>query len=145
MAVNRVRYEQDLVAWAEEQASLLRSGELEELDREHLAEEIEGLSSSERRELRRRLARLLQHLLKLRFRPELRSRSWATTIQVQRDEIKVMLDDSPSLGARLPDMLPMAFRLARGWAQRETGILNMLQDCAWSVDQILTDDFLPES
>ena len=38
--MNRVRYEDDLVARAEEQASLPRAGELAGLDREHLAEEI---------------------------------------------------------------------------------------------------------
>lgn len=34
-------YEKDVVAWAQEQAELLRSGQLSALDIEHLAEEIE--------------------------------------------------------------------------------------------------------
>ena len=42
-----VRYEDDVVAWAAEQAKLLREGQLEQLDIEHLAEEIEDVGKSE--------------------------------------------------------------------------------------------------
>ncbi|MFT0727545.1 DUF29 family protein, partial [Synechococcus sp. F70.1] len=44
-------YERDFYAWTQEQAALLRSGQLERLDRVHLAEEIEALGRQERREL----------------------------------------------------------------------------------------------
>ena len=50
--VTQIRYDQDIVAWAHEQALLLRSGQLSAIDAEHLAEEIEAVSASERRELR---------------------------------------------------------------------------------------------
>ncbi len=52
---NRVGYEEDFSAWADDQARLIRAGDFAALDLEHLAEEIEGLSISERRELRSRL------------------------------------------------------------------------------------------
>lgn len=48
-----VRYEDDVVAWAAEQAKLLREGQLEQLDIEHLAEEIEDVGKSEQRVRRR--------------------------------------------------------------------------------------------
>ncbi len=137
-------YEQDLVAWTEEQAELLRAGKLRELDTEHLAEEIESLGSSERRELRNRFARLLQHLLKWQFQPELRSRSWATTIRVQRDELAGVLEDSPSLRATLPPLLPRAYDLGRGWALQETGLLDLPEICPWTVEEALAADFLPQ-
>ena len=66
----QIRYEQDIVAWAHGQAKLLREGRLDALDLEHLAEEIETMSASEKRELKNRFAMLLQHLLKWEFQPD---------------------------------------------------------------------------
>jgi len=62
-----IRYEQDVVAWANEQARLLRAKRFDLLDLEHLAEEIEDVGKSEQRELANRMAVLLGHLLKWRF------------------------------------------------------------------------------
>ena len=59
-------YHQDIIAWAEEQARLLRAGRLDGLDLEHLAEEIEDVGKSEQRELANRMALLMAHLLKWR-------------------------------------------------------------------------------
>lgn len=137
-------YDRDFVAWTEQQASLLRSNDLSALDREHLAEVIESVGASERRELRRRLARLLQHLLKWRYQPELRSRSWSTTIRAHRDELAAILDDSPSLRPTLPDVLARAYPLARGWALEETGLLALPEACPWAVEQVYSPDFLPD-
>ena len=62
-------YEQDFVRWAETQAAALRdaarSGANLPLDWDNLIEEVESLGRSERRELERRLAAVLEPLLKL--------------------------------------------------------------------------------
>ena len=137
-------YDRDFVAWTEQQAALLRSNDLSALDREHLAEEIESVGASERRELRRRLARLLQHLLKWKYQPELRSRSWSATIRAQRHELVAILDDSPSLRPTLPDVLARAYGPARNWALDETGLLALLEACPWGIEQVLAADFLPD-
>ena len=39
-------YEKDVVAWAMEQAALLRAGKLSAIDIEHIAEEIEGMAGA---------------------------------------------------------------------------------------------------
>ncbi len=62
-------YDRDFYAWANEQASLLRSGRVAEADIEHIAEEIETMGRSEKRELVNRLTVLLLHLLKWQFQP----------------------------------------------------------------------------
>ncbi len=142
--MNADLYERDFLAWTEQQAALLRAGELSEIDARHLAEEIESVGASERREVRRRLARLLQHLLKWQYQPEYRSRSWSTTILRQRNELAAVLDDSPSLRAALPAVLPGAFRLGHGWAIQETGLLELPETCPWSIEQVMSDQFLPE-
>jgi uncharacterized protein DUF29 len=137
-------YDQDFVAWTEEQAALLRGNDLSGIDREHLAEEIESVGASERREMRHRLARLLQHLLKWTYQPDHRSRSWSATIHVQRDELVALLDDSPSLRATLPDVLPRAYELGRRWALDETGLLALPDSCPWTAEQVISTRFLPD-
>ncbi len=49
-------YEHDVIAWANEQARLLRSGQFAALDIEHLAEEIKAVGKLEQRERVNRLA-----------------------------------------------------------------------------------------
>ena len=61
---NAPLYEDDFVAWLEDQAGRARRGETEDLDLENIAEELEGMARSDRREIRSRLALLLTHLLK---------------------------------------------------------------------------------
>lgn len=62
-------YEADYAQWCAEQGALLREGRLSDLDRENLAEEIESLGRSDKREIRSRLGNLLLHLLKWQFNP----------------------------------------------------------------------------
>lgn len=70
-------YEQDVAAWAEQQAALIRAGQFERLDLVHIAEEIEDVGKSEQRELANRMAVLLAHLLKWQFQPERQSCPWS--------------------------------------------------------------------
>jgi Domain of unknown function DUF29 len=69
-------YVRAFYAWTNEQSALLRAGKLGQADLEHIAEEIESMGKTEKRELISRLTVLLLHLLKWRFQPELRSTSW---------------------------------------------------------------------
>ena len=50
-------YDQDFYAWANEQAALLRAGKLSEADIEHIADAVESLGKTEKRELVSRLRR----------------------------------------------------------------------------------------
>jgi hypothetical protein len=95
-------YEADFVLWAETQAVALRraadAGSNLPLDWYNLAEEIESLGRSQRRELKSRLANLIEHLLKLEFSSASRPRAgWLETIGRERREIELLLEDSPSL------------------------------------------------
>ena len=138
-------YDDDVVTWSERQAELLRrraAGELVndgEIDWRNIAEEIEAVGRSERRELRNRLARLLQHLLKWQFQPEHRSRSWRTTIVGQRREIEALLADNPSLRATLTNVLTDAYPAGRADALDETGLLDLPRASPFTVEQALCD------
>lgn len=138
-------YHTDVVAWANEQARLLRAGRLDRLDIEHIAEEIEDVGKSEQRELASRMAILLAHLLKWRFQSERRGASWETTIRTQRASIGRRVQRTPSLAASLydPDWWADAWDDALDIATRETGIPDLPRSCPWTLDQVLEEGWLP--
>ena len=93
-------YERDFVLWTAEQAAALRRAMDSNLplDWETLAEEIESLGRSDRRELRSQITRVLRHLLKLKVSRAIEPRAgWRGTIDEARDEIAGLFEDSPSL------------------------------------------------
>jgi hypothetical protein len=143
-------YDDDILLWSEHQADLLRrtaAGERvnsAELDWPNIAEEIEAVGRSQRREVRNRLARLCQHLLKWAFQPELRSRSWRATIVTQRHELQSVLLDSPSLVPFVAEALPNAYQTGRIWAEQETGLMHLPEaPCPWAAAEVLASDFYP--
>lgn len=138
-------YDQDFYAWANEQAGLLRAGKLTQADIEHIAEEIESMGKSEKRELVNRLSVLLMHLLKWQFQPTARSTSWRLTIEEQRDRLVDHLADNPSLKATIETSIVTAQRLAILGAARETGldVGTFPTLCPWSFEQIIASDFWP--
>lgn len=77
-------YETDVAAWATEQASFLRAGRLNQLDLAHIEEEIEDVAKSEQRELARRMAELLMHLIRWQSQPSKRSAGWTLALTAQR-------------------------------------------------------------
>jgi hypothetical protein len=139
-------YERDFYAWAMEQASLLRAGNLTAADIEHIAEEIDSMGRTEKRELVSRLAVLLQHLLKWQFQPGLRSKSWRYSIIVQRRDLTRHLADNPSLKAKLDEAIEDAYGNARYGAAGETELPEQVfpLDCPWSFQQMMDPEFWPE-
>jgi hypothetical protein len=139
-------YDRDFYAWANEQAALLRAGKLAQADLEHIAEEIESMGKTEKRELVSRLTVLLLHLLKWRFQPEFRSRSWRLSVQEQRLQVASHLADNPSMKALLAAAIADSYRLAVIGAQRETelGAETFPMSCPWSFEQMMNDDFWPD-
>lgn len=140
-------YETDVIAWANEQAALLRSGQLSALDIENIAEEILDVGKSEQREFESRMAVLLAHLLKWQFQPERRGTSWEATIHTQRNSIRRRLRKTPSLKASLddPDWRDDAWDDAVDAASKETGLAytHFPKACPWPTHEILSDDWFP--
>jgi len=143
-----ISYEQDVIAWANEQARLIRAGRFDLLDLEHIAEEIEDVGKSEQRELESRMAVLLAHLLKWQFQPERRGSSWQITIRGQRNMVCKRISKTPSLKYTLQD----GDWWSEAWfdgvtqASKETGLEfdTFPEDCPWTPEQILDQAFLPE-
>src|SRR6266481_6535391 len=96
-------YDEDFVRWTEQQAAGLRraqssagaGGSNLPLDWENLAEEIESLGKSDRRELTSQVRRILRHLLKLEASPAIQPQpGWRATIIDARREIAGIWRDS---------------------------------------------------
>ncbi|PWB82504.1 MAG: DUF29 domain-containing protein [Methylocystaceae bacterium] len=138
-------YETDFYAWANEQAALLRAGKLSAADIENIAEEIESMGRSEKRELVSRLTVLLLHLLKWRFQPEKRGPSWEASISVQRNRLVRHLDDNPSLKPHIPKASSDAYRDAVLDAVAETNLPKSTfpGQCPWSFEQMVDAEFWP--
>ncbi|MFI3120632.1 MAG: DUF29 domain-containing protein [Methylococcaceae bacterium] len=143
-----VDYEADIVAWANEQAWLVRNKKFELLDIEHIAEEIEDVGKSEQRELASRMAVLLCHLLKWQYQPARQGASWQATIRTQRERIRHRLNKTPSLKSCLKDAewWADAWGDARDAAEKETGISyeKFPEQCPWTVENILADNWFPQ-
>jgi hypothetical protein len=138
-------YERDFYAWANEQAALLRANQLGQADIEHIAEEIESMGRSEKRELVSRLIVLLLHLLKWQYQPELRGTSWRSSIRVQRISIESHIQDNPSLKAVLPAAIAEAYRVAKIEAEDQTNLpeATFPVACPWTFGQMADEDFWP--
>ncbi len=139
-------YDGDFYAWTQQQAALLREGSFGELDAEHLAEEVESMGRSERRELVSRLAVLLAHLLKWQHQPSLRSTSWQLTILEQRAQVEELLEENPSFRPQFDQSVMRAYRFAQIKAARETGLAveTFSPACPYSAYEILDAAWLPE-
>ena len=140
-----VLYNTDFHAWTREQAALLKSGRLAEIDMNHLIEEIESMGKNERRELKSRLVILIMHLLKWQMQPERQSNSWRATIETQRFQISELLEDSPSLKGELKEFINAAYPKAKRLAILETGLIRdpFPSECPFPMDDILREGFYP--
>jgi len=149
MSTNAALYEQDFYQWTQEQAALLREGAWHDLDVANLVEEVESLGISQKHALGSRLKNLVMHLLKWRYQPAGRQlgSSWHTSINNQRVEIELLLENNPSFKPHLADLLYERYPKARKHASSETGLplTTFPPTCPWTVEQILDDDFWPEA
>jgi hypothetical protein len=141
-------YEDDAIAWAEQQAALLRAGRWELLDIDNIAEELEDVGKSEKRELRHRMAVLVEHLIKWRWQPGQRGSSWLTTIRVRRIDIQKLMRKMPSLKNMMSDseFADEVWRDAVVLALKEAeGEIDNLPDSnPWTLHQAMLADFLPD-
>jgi hypothetical protein len=161
-------YDQDFFAWGFAQARALRAARdailqadlrspklrqaLGALDWENLAEEIEGLARRDRRELTSRVITIMEHLLKLQFSPAGEPRAaWAHTVRRERDEVREILRDSPSLRREVVATITrkqgdvvrhtLDDLIARGEITRAAATTALAT--GFSEDQVL-DDWIPE-
>ena len=161
MLTNTDLYQTDFAAWCEQTAALLRACQWGEIDLDALAEEVESLAKSQRRELANRPTVLVMHLLKWQVQPQRRElgHSWASTIQTQRDALATLLDENRHLHPQVDDVLRRIYPRARqraieemapGWPRLRV-VVSQPQSlppeppptCPWTAAQVLDLTFWP--
>lgn len=137
------RYEGDFFAWCEEQARVLRARQLDQIDVDNIAEEIESLGLAIKREIKNRAQTLNTLLLRWRQQPELRGRGWLSTLERQREVIRELIEECPSLEDFARDAIAATYDDARSDADLEAGPLGFPEIPPYSPEQALTPEFLP--
>jgi hypothetical protein len=115
VATNTDVYATDFYTWCLTTAELVRTGQWDAIDPEALAEELESLGKSQKRELEHRLEGLVMHLLKWEHQPGRRQEghSWYSTIREHRSQIARLLRDNPSLKPQVVPILAEVYQEAR--------------------------------
>jgi hypothetical protein len=145
---NKAHYATNVAAWSVEQAKLLRGGDFDALDIEHIVEEIEDVGKSEQRELERRMALLLAELLRWQYQFARRDENWRRIIQEQRKALARRLGTVPGLLADLQneewwaDAWGNALIASAGVA--EIPFAELPHTCPWSEEQVFSVGFFPD-
>ena len=148
-------YDRDVVAWTEQQAARLRDAAGTRpnppVDWVCVAEEIDSLGKSDRRELRSHLTVIVEHLLKLRHSPAREPRvKWTETVLRARIGIGVLLADGLSLAHGMDEVFAkasgdgakLAGRSLDAHGKTETQPLSrLLAEHGFMLDQVLGDWF----
>lgn len=139
----KLLYESDFYHWTVDQVQSLRLGKLDRLDLKNLAEEIESLGNQQRSELENRLAILLGHILKWDLQPDLRGKSWRSTIREQRRQIQKLIIKNPSLKPYLEEAMAEGYESALDLVVRETPLdyKDLPQVCPYTITQVFDANF----
>jgi len=146
VATLQTLYETDFYAWAMKTAELIRQGRIHEIAWGQVAEELEDMGRSERREMAARLEKLSAHLLKWALRSKRRSTSWRRTMNEQRAELERLFEDNPSLRQLAPATLEKEYRRAVREASDETGLPPdaFPSRYPFNLDEALSEDYWPD-
>jgi len=140
-------YDLDFVEWTEQQAAALRARPLDvnALDAERLAEEIEDMGREHIRKVSSFLMQMLVHLLKLHLDQSSPSaQKWFN--EALRFQAKAVLALSPGIKQRLD--IGKIWRLAKSGAtlkleQYDVTVPDLPQNCPLSLDEMLRENFDP--
>jgi hypothetical protein len=141
-------YDLDFFEWTQQQAAALRSRplDLDALDTERLAEEIEDMGRDQIRRTTSFLVQMLVHLLELHLDPDAPAApGWLK--EVLRFQVDAVLSASPGIKQRLD--LDKIWRLARRGAtvklaKHAVAAPNLPEACPLSIDAMLDIDFDPK-
>jgi Domain of unknown function DUF29 len=143
-------YDEDFYAWTQWQAELLRRLPAvgNELDLEHIAEEIEDLGRGDLRAARSLCQHIIEHFLKLEYSGrEEPADHWRDEIVEWRLQLEQILTRSIEAKLDLPACYRAALRLVRRLERDIPGLMNRLPaGCPYTFEQILSsgdEDWFP--
>ncbi|MBE9249681.1 DUF29 domain-containing protein [Dolichospermum sp. LEGE 00240] len=140
-------YEQDYPEWLDITLSQLQSRDLENIDWEHLIEEITVLGNEQRRKVESYLLRILIHLLLYNYwksDKDWSGRGWEKEIDNFRLELDLLLE-SKVLYNHCEKIVDKIYIKARNNAIRKSELSPEIfpETCPYSLTEILNPEWLP--
>ena len=140
-------YEQDYTEWLDITLNQLQNRDLENVDWEHLIEEITALGNEQRRKVESYLLRLLIHLLLYNYwssEKHWSGRGWEKEIDNFRLELDLLLE-SKVLYNHCVKILDKIYIKARKNAIRKSELSPEIfpENCPYSLTEILNPEWLP--
>ena len=140
-------YEQDYTEWLEITLKQLETRSLENIDWEHLTEEIAALGNEQRHKLESYLRQLIKHLLLYQYWESEKSycaKGWIEEIDNFRSELDLLLE-SKVLYNHSVKILDKVYLKARSAAIRKSQLSPQIfpETCPYSLVEILNPDWLP--
>ena len=140
-------YEQDYPEWLDITLTQLQNRDLENIDWEHLIEEITALGSEQRRKVESYLLRLLIHLLLYNYwksEKDWSGRGWEKEIDNFRIELDLLLE-SKVLYNHCEKIIDKIYTKARNNTIRKSQLSPEIfpETCPYSLTEILNPEWLP--
>ncbi|QQE67133.1 hypothetical protein GFS31_38450 [Leptolyngbya sp. BL0902] len=141
-------YEVDFYEWLQHTVEAIKHRNFDQVDWDNLIEEVESMGRSEKRELKSRLLVILEHLLKLIFwdseKPQ-NARGWRNTVIEQRNQVDLILEDSPSLKPWLAEIFVDSYAKARQHILQKSGLPGEMFPIQppFPLENVLNTDWLP--
>jgi hypothetical protein len=140
-------HDQDYYTWTQEQARLLSEGRYDLLDMQNLIEEIYEMGGSVLNAFISHSAIVAAHLMQWQYQVERRGSSWEKTIKAQRARARRILAKNPGIKGQLTELYMDICADAISIAARDMGEFadRLPEECSYTLEQILDDNFWPES
>jgi hypothetical protein len=141
-------YETDYQLWISQTVTQLRAHNFDLIDLESLIEELESLGRSDKRAVSIYLTRLCEHLLKVKYWETERERclrGWLVEIRNFRQQLQVILQDSPSLRNYLQERFLPGYQNGRNLFLDASGLnaSQIPEEPDFTLEQALDEDWLP--
>ncbi len=142
-------YDEDFVLWLDKTTEQIRQGNLNQLDWEHLLEELESLGNEQRRKVESYLLRLMIHLLLYQYWLTERDgcgKRWEKEIDNFRIELDSLFESKTLYNYGL-DKIDFIYRKAREKVIQKSKLSSDVfpKICPFSMKQLLDFGFLPDA
>lgn len=139
-------YDVEYDQWLARTISLLKENRFNELDKEHLIEELEDLSRREKKTVERFLEQIIRHLLLWEYwtaEHDYNANHWQAEIMSFRTQINE--DLTQNLRNHLQENQVKIYEKALNYVKQKTGYeVDFPENCPYTLDQLLEMNWLPE-
>ncbi|MEQ8467216.1 DUF29 domain-containing protein [Coleofasciculus sp. E1-EBD-02] len=139
-------YDVDYDQWLARTINLLKENRFNELDKDHLIEELEDLSRREKKTVERFLEQIIRHLLLWQYwtvEHDYNANHWQAEIMSFRTQINE--DLTQNLRNHLQENQVKIYEKALNYVNQKTGYeVDFPENCPYTLDQLLEMNWLPE-